>query len=302
MELIKSSTKINFVGSFKVAATISLILIVISIGSVVMHGGLNLGVDFAGGTVVQVKFSKATTIESIRDALKQIKLESSLIQQFSPQEVVIRTSEATSDLKGLSFRIEEALSKAYGKGGYEVRRVEVVGPKVGKDLTNKAIMAIIFSWIAMLIYIAWRFEFRFAVGGIVALVHDVIVTVGVLSLLNREFSLTIIAALLTIVGYSINDTIVIYDRIRENLRKGLKKDLGEVMNISINETLGRTILTSLTVFSVLIILFIMGGEVLYDFTLAMLVGVISGVYSTVYIASPLVLAWENYRPSKIRRK
>jgi preprotein translocase subunit SecF len=301
MELIKS-TNINFVGSFKVAATISLIVIAISIASVVMHGGLNLGVDFAGGTVVQVKFPKATSIESIRDALKQIKLESSVIQQFNPQEVVIRTSEATSDLKGLSFRIEEVLSKAYGKGGYEVRRVEVVGPKVGKDLTNKAMMAIIFSWIAMLIYIAWRFEFRFAVGGIVALVHDVIVTVGVLSLLNREFSLTIIAALLTIVGYSINDTIVIYDRIRENMRKISKKDLGEIMNISINETLGRTILTSLTVFSVLIILLVMGGEVLYDFTLAMLVGVISGVYSTVYIASPLVLAWENYRPSKIRRK
>jgi preprotein translocase subunit SecF len=302
MELIKSSTNINFVGSFKVAATISLIVIAISIASVVMHGGLNLGVDFAGGTVVQVKFPKATTIESIRDALKPIKLESSVIQQFNPQEVVIRTSESTSDLKGLSFRIEEALSKAYGKGGYEVRRVEVVGPKVGKDLTNKAMMAIIFSWIAMLIYIAWRFEFRFAVGGIVALIHDVIVTIGVLSLLDREFSLTIIAALLTIVGYSINDTIVIYDRIRENMRKISKKDLGEIMNISINETLGRTILTSLTVFSVLIILLVMGGEVLYDFTLAMLVGVISGVYSTVYIASPLVLAWENYRPSKIRRK
>lgn len=301
MELIKS-TNINFVGSFKVAATISLIVILISIGSVIMHGGLNLGVDFAGGTVMQVKFPKATSTESIRDALKQIKLDNSIIQQFSPQEVVIRTSETTSDLKGLSSRVEEVLSNAYGKGAYEVRRVEVVGPKVGKDITNKAIMAIVFSWIAMLIYVAWRFEFRFGVGGIVALVHDVIVTIGVLSLLDREFSLTIIAALLTIVGYSINDTIVIYDRIRENMRKGLKKNLGEVMNISINETLGRTILTSMTVFFVLVILLVMGGEVLYDFTLAMLVGVISGVYSTVYIASPLVLVWENYRPSKIRRK
>ncbi len=301
MELIKSSTNINFVGSFKVAATISLIVIAISIGSVIMHGGLNLGIDFAGGTVMQVKFPKATSTESIRDALKQIKLEGSIIQQFSSQEVVIRTAEASSDLKGLSSRVKEALSTAYGKGGYEVRRVEVVGPKVGKDITNKAIMAIVFSWIAMLVYVAWRFEFRFGVGGIVALIHDVIVTIGVLSLLNREFSLTIIAALLTIVGYSINDTIVIYDRIRENMRKGLKKNLGEIMNISINETLGRTILTSLTVFFVLVILLVMGGEVLYDFTLAMLVGVISGVYSTVYIASPLVLAWEKIRPSKMRK-
>ncbi len=302
MELIKPSTNIDFVGSMKIAFTISIILIVISIASVVWHGGLNPGIDFAGGTIVQVKFQKPTPTEAIRNALKPIQLENSIIQQFNPQESVIRTAESTSDLKGLSARIEEALSNAYGKGSFEVRRIEVVGPKVGKDLTNKAILAIVFSWIAMLIYVAWRFEFRFGVGGIVALIHDVIITVGALSLFNKEFTLTIIAALLTIIGYSINDTIVIYDRIRENLRKGLKKDLGEVMNISINETLGRTILTSLTVFTVLIILFFLGGEVIHDFAFAMLVGVISGVYSTVYIASPLVLAWERISPSKIRRK
>ncbi len=302
MEIIKPSININFVGSMKTAFTISLILIIISIASVIWHGGLNLGIDFAGGTIVQVKFQKATPTETIRSALKPIGLENSIIQQFNPQEVVIRTAESTSDLKGLSAKIEEALSSTYGKGSFEVRRVEVVGPKVGKDLTNKAIMAIVFSWIAMLIYIAWRFEFRFGVGGIAALIHDIIITVGALSLFNKEITLTIIAALLTIVGYSINDTIVIYDRIRENMRKGLKKDLGEVMNISINETLGRTILTSFTVFVVLVILFLMGGDVIHDFAFAMLVGVISGVYSTVYIASPLVLAWEKFRPSKMRRK
>ncbi|MDO8722740.1 MAG: protein translocase subunit SecF [Syntrophales bacterium] len=302
MELIKPSTNIDFVGKMKPAFTISLIMIVISIASVVLHGGLNLGIDFAGGALVQIKFQKETTTESLRSALRQIKLENSIIQQLGSQEVVIRAAESTSDLKGLSSRIEDALNASYGKGSFEVRRVEVVGPKVGKDLTNKAIMAIIFSWIGMLIYISWRFEFRYAVGGIIALIHDVIITVGALSLLNKEFTLTIIAALLTIVGYSINDTIVIYDRIRENVRKGLKKDLGEIMNVSINETLGRTILTSLTVFTVLVVLFFLGGEVIHDFAFAMLVGVISGVYSTVYIASPLVLAWEHFRPSRIRKR
>ena len=302
MELIKPSTNIDFVGKMKLAFTISLIMIVISVASVLLHGGLNLGIDFAGGTLVQIKFQKETTTESLRSALRQIKLENSIIQQLGSKEVVIRTAESSPDLKGLSSRIEEALNAVYGKEGFEVRRVEVVGPKVGRDLTNKAIMAIIFSWIGMLVYIAWRFEFRYAVGGIIALIHDVIITVGALSLLNKEFTLTIIAALLTIVGYSINDTIVIYDRIRENVRKGAKKDLGEIMNVSINETLGRTILTSLTVFTVLAVLFFLGGEVIHDFAFAMLVGVISGVYSTVYIASPLVLAWEHFRPSRIRKR
>lgn len=302
MELIKPSTNIDFVGKMKLAFTISLIMIVISIASVLLHGGLNLGIDFAGGALVQIKFQKETTTESLRSALRQIKLENSIIQQLGSQEIVIRAAESTSDLKGLSSRIEDALNASYGKGSFEVRRVEVVGPKVGRDLTNKAIMAIIFSWIGMLIYISWRFEFRYAVGGIIALIHDVIITVGALSLLNKEFTLTIIAALLTIVGYSINDTIVIYDRIRENVRKGIKKDLGGIMNVSINETLGRTILTSLTVFTVLAVLFFLGGEVIHDFAFAMLVGVISGVYSTVYIASPLVLAWEHVRPSRIRKR
>jgi preprotein translocase subunit SecF len=302
MEIIKVLTNFDFVGKMKIAFTISMILIIISIASVILHGGLNYGIDFAGGALVQVKFQKETTADKLRQALKPIGLENSLIQHFGPNEVVVRTAGGTRELKGLSAGIEEALNTAYGKGNFEVRRVEMVGPKVGKDITNKAIMAIIFSWIAMLIYVAWRFEFRYAVGGIIALIHDVIITIGALSLFDKEFTLTIVAALLTIVGYSINDTIVIYDRIRENMRKGLKKDLGEIMNFSINETLSRTILTSFTVFAVLAVLFLLGGEVIHDFAFAMLVGVISGVYSTVYIASPFVLAWEHYRPSQKRKR
>lgn len=301
MELIKSTVNINFVGNMKLWFSISIAMITISITSVILHGGLNLGIDFAGGTLVQVKFKQNTTTENLRKALDRIKLGGSIIQQFSPQEMVIRTAESTSDLKGLSSRIEDALSEAYSKGDFEVRRVELVGPKVGKDLTNKAIMAIVFSWIGMLVYIAWRFEFRYAVGGIIALIHDVTITVGALSLLNKEFTLTIVAALLTIIGYSINDTIVVCDRIRENIRKSGKKDFSEIINGSINETLSRTILTSFTVFIVVVVLFILGGEVIHDFAFAILVGVVVGTYSSIFIATPIVLAWEKFSPSKMRR-
>lgn len=301
MEIFRKITHVNFVGSMKLYFTLSIIAIIISIASVAWHGGLNLGIDFAGGTLVQVKFQQATSTEGLRKALDTIKLGGSIIQQFSPEEFVIRTAESTSDLKGLSDHIEEALAGSYGKGSFDVRRVEVVGPKVGKDLTQKAILAVVFSWIAMLLYIAWRFEFRYGVGGIIALIHDVIICIGALSIFNKEFSLTIVAALLTIIGYSINDTIVVCDRIRENVRKGGKKDLGEIINVSINETLSRTILASLTVFIVVVVLFFLGGEVIHDFAFVLLVGVFVGTYSSIFIATPVVLVWEKISPSKMRR-
>jgi preprotein translocase subunit SecF len=178
----------------------------------------------------------------------------------------------------------------------------MVGPKVGKDLTRKAILAIIFSWIGILIYVGVRFEFRYALGGIVALVHDVLVTVTFLSLFNKEFDLNIVAALLTIIGYSINDTIVIFDRIRENARKNTRQSLNDVINVSVNQTLSRTILTSLTVFMVLVVLFFFGGAVIHDFTFALLVGTVAGVYSTVFIASPIVLLFEKIKPTELKRK
>jgi len=302
MEIIKKKTNIDFVGSMKLNFALSIITIIISVASVIWHGGLNYGIDFAGGTLVQVKFQQATTTEKLRQTLDAIKLGNSVIQQFSPQEFVIRTPESANDLKGLSAHIEETLNNSYGKGSFEVRRVEVVGPKVGKDLTQKAILAVVFSWVAMLLYIAWRFEFRYGVGGIVALIHDVIICIGALSLFNKEFSLTIVAALLTIIGYSINDTIVVCDRIRENVRKSGKKDLGEVINASINETLSRTILSSLTVFIVVVVLFFLGGEVIHDFAFILLVGVFVGTYSSIFIATPIVLVWERISPSKMRRR
>ena len=302
MELIKPTINIDFVGKMKMAFVGSLLLIIISIASVIAHGGLNLGIEFAGGAVVQVKFQKETPVDLIRQSLRPIQMENSIIQQLGKQEVVIRASGAAINLKNLSQEVETALSSAFGKGAFEIRKVEIIGPKIGKDLTNKALSAIVFSWIGMLIYIAWRFEFRYAAGGILALIHDTIITIGALSLLNKEFSLTIVAALLTIIGYSINDTIVVFDRIRETARKNIRQSLGEIINNSINQTLSRTILTSLTVFIVLVVLFLLGGEVLHDFAFALLVGVVVGTYSSIFIASPIVLAWEKFRPSKIKRK
>jgi preprotein translocase subunit SecF len=302
MEFIKPGLNFDFVGKMKIAVCVSLAMIIISIASIIWHGGLNYGIDFAGGTLVQIKFQKAISADQIRNAFKPIGLQNSIIQPFGENEVVIRISESEAGGKELSEKINESLKAALGQDAFEVRRVEVVGPKVGKDLTRKAMLAIVFSCIGMLVYITWRFEFRYAVGGILALVHDTIITVGAMSLLNKEFDLNIVAALLTIIGYSINDTIVIFDRIRENTRKNIKQPLAEVINQSINQTFSRTILTSLTVFLVLLTLFFLGGAVIHDFAFALLVGCAVGVYSTVYMASAIVLAWEQLRPSRIKRK
>jgi preprotein translocase subunit SecF len=302
MEIIKTETHFDFVRLMKPAVFLSIAVIVIGIASLIWHGGPNYGIDFAGGSLIQVKFQEEPNADKIRSALKPMGFEGSIIQKFGPKEVIIRTAESGADPKGLTARVDEALTAAFGKGGYEVRRIEVVGPKVGKDLTRKALLAIIFSWIGILIYVGVRFEFRYALGGIIALVHDVLITITFLSVFDKEFDLNIVAALLTIIGYSINDTIVIFDRIRENTRKNMKMSLLEVINVSVNQTLSRTILTSLTVFIVLLILFFFGGAVIHDFTFALLVGTVAGVYSTVFIASPIVLLFEKIKPSAGKRK
>jgi preprotein translocase subunit SecF len=306
MELIKPGININFIGRMKMFFFISIILTVASILFLVLRGGPNLGIDFAGGTSLQIKFNQATTIDKIRQTLDSINLgKNSIIQQVGSKEdneFLLRTEVTTSDLKGLTDKIEETLSATYGKGAIEIRKTEVVGPKAGKDLSRKGFLALCFSFIGMLIYISWRYEFRFALGGILALIHDVIVTVGVFTIMGKEFTLTVIAALLTIVGFSINDTVVVYDRIRENMKKSTKGSLAEIMNASINQTLSRTILTSLTVVLVLLALLFFGGEVLRDFTITLLIGVVFGTYSSVFIASPLVLIWESYRPTLKKKK
>jgi preprotein translocase subunit SecF len=301
MEFVKPGININFVGRLKYAIIFSLIVTFISLVSIVWKG-LNYGIDFAGGTVVQVKFHKTVAADDIRKVLTQVGIDDGVIQPFGTDEIVIRTAKTSSEMKGLSNHISESLNAAYGKGTFEVQRIEYVGPKVGKDLTRKAMLAVVFSWIGMLIYIAFRFELAHAIGGIVGVIHDVIVVVGIFSIFRIEFTLTIVAALLTIIGYSIHDTIVLFDRVRENVRKDTKKDLSTIINDSINQTLSRTILTSLTVVLVVASLYLFGGSVIHDFAFALLVGVIFGTYSSVFIAAPVVIAWDKFKPLSRKKK
>ena len=304
MEIIKPGINIDLVGKMKIAFGASLFAIIISILSLLLHGGPNLGIDFAGGTLVQVKFSQETDASSIRDSLKAIGLGNNVIQRFGyhdNNEFLIKTEKSSSELKGLSSKVEEALNTSYGKEGFEIRRIEVVGPKVGKDLREKGMLAMLYAVIGILIYVTWRFELRYAVGAIIALIHDVLITVGVFSLLDKEFTLPIIAALLAIIGYSLNDTIVVYDRIRENVKGIRKQSLKDIVNSSINQVLSRTLLTSITTLIVILALFFFGGAVIHDFAFAMLVGILAGTYSSVFIASPAILVWESISPSKEKR-
>lgn len=298
MELIKPGFKIDFVGKNKIAVILSLVVIAIGIGSLIVRGGPNYGVDFAGGTVIQVRFEEPTRAADIREALADLELGTFLVQQFGdePNEFLIRAPETSSELEGLAQRVLADLEESYGTGTIEVRRVEMVGPQVGSELRQKGMLALVYALIGTMIYIAWRFEFRFAVGAILALAHDVIVTIGFFSLFNKEIDLPIIAAFLAIIGYSLNDTIIIFDRIRENLGKHGREGFASVVNLSINETLSRTILTSGTTLLVILSLFVFGGGVIHNFAFAMLVGVIAGTYSTIFIASAFVIYWEKRKP------
>jgi preprotein translocase subunit SecF len=298
MEFVKPGTKINFLGIRRFTFGLSALLIGATVISIILHGGLNFGIDFAGGTLVQVKFSEPIQAERIKENLASIGLGESLVQRFGEKgenEYLIRVEKSVSDLEGLSGQIERTLQEVYGKDGVEVRRTEMVGPKVGKDLRKKGILAIIYALVGILIYVTWRFEFIFAVGAIIALAHDVMITVGVFSITNKEFTLPIVAAILTIIGYSLNDTIVVYDRIRENRRKMRRESFATVINSSINETLSRTLLTSLTTLIVVVILFIFGGGVIHNFAFALMVGVLVGTYSSIFVASPIILTWQQRR-------
>ncbi len=294
MELIPHNTRFDFIGKKKITLWISTLAILISFGSIAYHGGLRYGVDFAGGLVAEVKFSKPVDVSALRDATDAIGLKDAVVQKFGGEnEFLIRVEKATSDLEAMSKSIQTSLQSRFTNNPLEIRRVEVVGPKVGKDLKTKAMWAVGLAFLAILIYVAVRFhEFSYGLGGIASLFHDVVVTFGAISIFNIEFSLNVLAVILTIIGFSINDTIVIFDRVRENVKKMRKEDLVTVFNVSINETLGRTILTTGTVMMVVLILFFFAGEVIHDFTIALIVGLITGTYSTVYIASPVVLVWE----------
>jgi preprotein translocase subunit SecF len=300
MQLIKPDININFVGRRKLAVIVSVVIILIGLASLIVKGGPDYGIDFAGGTLVQVKFETATTPADIKQALTELNLGSLVVQTFGDDanEFLIRAQATSDELKGLGNQVGKALDGVYGDGKSEIRRVEMVGPQVGKDLREKGFKAILFAMIAILIYVTLRFEFRFAVGAILALVHDVLITLGVFSVFGREIDLPVIAAFLAIIGYSLNDTIIVYDRIRENMGKYAKDGFGTVINRSINETLSRTILTSGTTLLVVLSLFIFGGGVIHNFALALLVGVVVGTYSSIFVASPLLIFWDDYKRNR----
>ena len=348
MQFIKSDVNIDFIGRRKIAFCVSLTMIVISIVSLVIKGGPRQGIDFAGGTLIQVKFLAPIKIDDIKAGLRSVGLDRSSVQRFGEQnsnEYLIRTDSSVMVEEGASKDIQKALASATGQE-VEMRRMEMVGAKVGQDLREKALFAMFYALLFITIYISGRFEFKwmlsgvmaailigvvyiftlfkvsipiliaaalivslvlfwflelkYAMGAIVALIHDVIITVGIFSILDKEFTLAIIAALLTIIGYSLNDTIIVFDRIRENLRKYHKNPLGVILNRSINETLSRTILTSLTTLFVVVALFILGGGIIHDFAFALMVGVIVGTYSSIFVASPILLTWQEHQLKKKR--
>ncbi len=285
--------KYDFVGKRRWFYVASLSAVVVALLSIVVHRGLNYGIDFTGGTLVQVRYDKPVTVGQVRQGLDELKLGSAVIQQFGDaREYLIRLPESEQKTEETSSRIQAALARKAG-GQVEIRRVEFVGPQVGRDLQFQALYAVLAGMVGILIYVAIRFDLRGGVISIVALAHDVIVTLGALSITNREMSLPVLAALLTIVGYSINDTIVVFDRIRESRGRGLRKgqSLADLVNGAINQTLSRTLLTSFTTFLAAFVLYLFGGEVLHDFAFALVIGVVTGTYSSV-AAATLVMDWE----------
>ena len=299
MEIFKRVTEFDFMAKKTMAVTLSCAVILIGLISIVFHGGLRYGIDFAGGTLVQLKFKNPPVIEEIRDGLRTIGLGDSTIQEFgSKNHLLVRVERSEGKLEEIGTKIKNSLIGRYEADSIVVERVEMVGPKVGKDLREKAVLSIIYAIIGIVIYISWRFEFQYAVAAIIALLHDVLVTMGAFSLADKEFTLVIVAAFLTIIGYSLNDTIVVFDRIRENMRRKGKTSLKDIINTSINQTLSRTILTSGTTLLVVVSLFFLGGEIIHDFSFALMIGVLVGTYSSIFIASVFLVYWESRSAKK----
>ena len=279
----------NFMGGRKIAMTFSTLLILISLGSLFTRG-LNVGIDFTGGTVIELGYPQTVDLQPIRDTLAKAGYGDAIVQHFgSAKEVLVRLAPREGQDKAeVSSQVIELLRQQSGED-IQVRRVDFVGPQVGEELREDGGLAVLYALIAILIYVSLRFEYRFSLGAVAALIHDVIITLGVFSILQLEFDLSVLAAILAVIGYSLNDTIVVFDRIRENFRKLRKKTPIEVVNISINETLSRTLMTSMTTLLVLFSLYLFGGEVIASFALALIIGVFVGTYSSIYVASSTAL-------------
>ncbi len=299
MELIKPGTHVNFVGMMKKASFLSIALIVISILSLIYHKGPDWGVEFTGGTEIHIKLQKDLELNQVEKVLESTGYAPEAVQRLGltgDKEYLIRFSPDTvkfDQIQGFQSKLEGIMKDNPEFKGGSILRVDYIGPRVGSELISKAIISILLGCVGILIYIMFRFEFSFAMGAVIALVHDTIITLGAISITDKEFSLALVAALLTVIGFSVNDTIVIFDRIRENLKKSEKTSFREIVNEGINQTLSRTILTSVTVFLVLIPLFILGGSVIHDFTFTLIVGAIVGTYSSIFVASSFVIYWRH---------
>jgi len=292
MHLVPSQTRLNFLGHRRKAFVVSVLLLAVAVASLAVRG-LNLGIDFTGGTLVEVGYTQPVSVGSVRSDLHAAGFGQAVVQTFgAPSDILVRVPSANgaNDSAQVSTAVLEALRGGAPEGvQVTMRRVEFVGPQVGQELTVKGLQALAFALIGILIYVSLRFELRFAIGSVAALIHDVLIVLGVFSLTGMEFDLPVIAAILAVIGYSLNDTIVVFDRIRENLRKLRKEGTESVMNVSVNETLGRTVVTSTTTLLVLLSLFFLGGPVIHGFAAALIAGVVVGTYSSVFVGAPLAL-------------
>ncbi len=308
MQLINPDININFLDSRKKTLSISAFLLLASI-ALVMFKGLNLGIDFTGGTQVEVRFHQQVDIADIRKSLEPVGYAKAAIQEFGlPTDMLIRVQNKENiESSVISTAILDALGSYFGPDQIEMRRVEYVGPQVGEELKTAGMFAVLYTLLGVLLYVMIRFKLRFALGADAALIHDIVIVVGVFALLGKEFSLPVVAALLTVLGYSLNDTIVVFDRVRENfdLNRQKKRPANEVeiCNQSINQTLSRTLMTSITTLLVVFSLFFLGGEVIHDFAFALIVGIFVGTYSSIFIATPVMLALEGtFEMSEEERK
>lgn len=299
-------TNINFIGLRKYAFILSVILVTTGIVALVQiwRGQANLGIDFAGGTALQLKFEKPLKMEQARKVLEVSAFHDSELQHFTEgNKLLIQVKKPFEGQESkVSSQIMTAFSKEFSDNKFIVESTTEIGPKVGKSLRDDALIAVVISLIGMIIYLAWRFEFSFGVAAAIATFHDVLTVLGLFFILGKEVNLLLVTALLTLAGYSLTDTVVVYDRIRENLRLRTKDDLGTVMNSSINEVLSRTIVTTITVFLACLSLFLFGGEVIHDFSLALLIGICVGTYSSIFVASPLIYEWRKGKKVRIRAK
>ncbi|MEI6080298.1 MAG: protein translocase subunit SecF [bacterium] len=299
--IIKPHTNFDFMGKRFMWMGISAVLIITSIVVFFTHG-LNYGVDFTGGIELSVMFNDASVnSQKVREVIKEVKADDIQVQKFSDSkynEYLIRVKGSENSLNQITRDIQAKLEQRFEKGKYEIRKIDVVGPKVGKELKMSGIYALIYAILGIFIYIAMRFDYKFSAGAVVALIHDPLIIIGVFAVTRYQFTLTTVAALLTVIGYSVNDTVVVYDRIRETMAAQKGTSLYEIVNKAINETLSRTILTSFVTMLVVVMILIFGGSTLWDFSLALTIGIVVGTYSSIFIAAPIMLYFEELAQKK----